>query len=135
MKRPRFELLGPTTLASDLAERVFPRQATVCELQDIDSALVSIAPVSQPHIVGPLGESVIANDHHWAGVLTEHLIVAQHLVEASPDLIAASERRARFGTDGSAVDDVVGHECHQAIDVALGPGLRKALPRLPILGG
>ena len=68
-------------------------------------------------------------------MLAEHLIVAQHVVEASPDLIAASERRARFGTHGSAVDDVVGHECHQAIDVALGPGLRKALPRLPILGG
>jgi hypothetical protein len=111
-------------------------ESTTCErLQDVDPALASIAPVGQPHVVGPLGESVIANDKHRAGVLAEHLIVAQHVFEASPDLIATSERRARFGTDGSAVDDVVGHECHRAVDVALAPGLRKALPRLPILGG
>src|SRR5437764_6782724 len=125
---------GPTTLASDLAERVFPGQPTVCEFQDVDPTLASIAPVGQPHLVGPLGESVIANDHHRAGALAEHLIVEQHVVVAPPDRIAASERRARFGTDGSAVEDVVGHECHQAVDVALGPRLRKALPRLPILG-
>src|SRR5438552_18261580 len=38
MKRSSFELLEPTTLASDLAERVFPGQPTVCELQDVDPA-------------------------------------------------------------------------------------------------
>src|SRR5439155_25508972 len=72
------------SLASDLPERVFPGQPTVCELQDVDPALASIAPVGQPHVVGPLGESVIANDHHPAGVLAEHVIVAQHVSEASP---------------------------------------------------
>src|SRR5258708_17987646 len=45
--------LGPTTLASDLAERVFPGQPTVGELQDVDPALASIAPVGQPHVAGP----------------------------------------------------------------------------------
>src|SRR5207302_9310424 len=112
-----------------------PSQPTASERHSVDPALAPIAPVGQPHLVSPLAESVIANDNQRAGVLAEHLIVAQHVFEASPDLIAASERRARFGTDGSAVDDVVGHECHQAVYVARGPGLRKALPRLPILGG
>src|SRR5438132_10914400 len=41
------------TLASDLAERVFPGQPAVCELQDVDPALASIAPVGQPHVVSP----------------------------------------------------------------------------------
>src|SRR5262249_40019148 len=124
-----------TTLASDFAERIFPGQPTVCELQDVDPALASIAAVGQPHVLGPLGESPIADDHYRAGVLPEDLIAAEHGFEASTDRIAASERRVRFGTDGSAIDAVVGHECHQAVEVALRPGIRKALPRLPIRGG
>ena len=79
-------------LASDLAERVFPGQPTVCELQDVDPALASIAPVGQPHVVGPLGESAIANDNHRAGVLAEHPIVAQHEGERTLMIRVANAR-------------------------------------------